>query len=75
MRCKDCGTHITWDNSYGKVEYLICEECWHSMVLDTDLPTAYAILMAKGDRHAQALQDLENIMIENKAVLIRLKER
>lgn len=50
MRCKDCGIHITWDNSFGKVEYLICEECWHSMVLDTDLPTAYNILMQKGTK-------------------------
>jgi hypothetical protein len=48
MKCKDCGATITWDNSYGKAEYLICEECWDKMVNDTDLATAYTDLMKKG---------------------------
>jgi hypothetical protein len=48
MKCKDCGATITWDNSYGKAEYLICEECWDKMVNDTDLATAYTNLMKKG---------------------------
>lgn len=48
MRCKECNQNITWDTSYGKVEYLICEDCWHQAVNDFGLPTAYQMLMQKG---------------------------
>lgn len=75
MKCRDCGKPITWDNSYGKREYLICEDCFNKRIADADLATAYANLMAEGDLHAQALKDLESLMAQNKDVLMRLKER
>lgn len=55
MKCKDCGAIITWDNSYGKVEYLICEECWNKMINDTNLITAYTNLMKKSIDNTQPL--------------------
>ena len=50
MKCKDCGKPITWDNSYGKEGYLICEDCFNKRIADTDLATAYSELMKLGEQ-------------------------
>ena len=56
MKCSKCGQYITWDDSYGKVEYLICEDCWRQAVNETDVPTAYRMLMQKGTEAYEAKQ-------------------
>lgn len=31
MKCKICNCSITWDNSFGKAEFLICENCFRHL--------------------------------------------
>lgn len=51
MVCRDCKKRkITWDNSYGKRDYLICEDCFNKRIADTDLATAYNELMKLGEQ-------------------------
>ena len=34
MKCKICGRKITWDNSYGRRDFLICHPCMEKLRVD-----------------------------------------
>ena len=31
MKCKICGRKINWDNSYGRIDFLICHPCFEEL--------------------------------------------
>jgi hypothetical protein len=51
MVCRDCKKRkITWDNSYGKAGYLICEHCLEERIFSApDYATAWRELMQLGE--------------------------
>ena len=52
MVCRDCKKRkITWDNSYGKEGYLICEACFEERIFSApNFATAYNELMKLGEQ-------------------------
>lgn len=52
MVCRDCKKRkITWDNSYGKEGYLICEACFKERISSApNFATAYNELMKLGEQ-------------------------
>lgn len=45
MKCKICNGSITWDNSFGKAEFLICENCYNSLRFSPRLKTSYRAIL------------------------------
>jgi hypothetical protein len=45
MKCKICNGSITWDNSFGKAEFLICENCYNSLRFSPRLKTSYRTIL------------------------------
>jgi len=53
MVCRDCKKRkITWDNSYGKIGYLICEQCFEERIFSApNYATAWNELMKLGEEN------------------------
>ena len=53
MVCRDCKKRkITWDNSYGKAGYLICEQCLEKRIATApNVSTAWNELLKLGEKN------------------------